>query len=535
MKKSFSKIKHLQHANIILENRYLSEKKSFIFESPRNQNLEIINEDGIWDTVTSYGDAAVNWADENLAMDNDLWYLVPGAQGVKATRDQYKLIRFAETATFDDWMEGIRDFLGGIPGTMVTVALDITGVGEVAEPILWSMMLAYDCYKWIEKGILNLLDIIMDSISVITAGLGAFIGKTVKALKKEATMTLEQLPTFIKWIKTNFPKFFPYFKSFILNIDKIIRTASVNASLGVKQLIKKFPKWSKFLSLINKGITVMPNAMGSIKKKLESVFGKELAKIPAKALDSTISLVTDKLGISDYTDYIKDPYGKTKKALMKTALGPKVWPNLKTVLQGNLPKGTKIVDSDNGKAYFITGYQGGNQLGFWQDGRVLFWNGKKWSKGGFWDYESVDKNALLIGGWLKDKSNRNVSLSVALNNPYNYFSDDVTDSQKKYTEQTWANLKQKLLSNKPATLKVVDSDNKQAYFITGYSDNKQLGFWKDGSIKFWDGKKWSTKPGKWDTKSVNEKGELIGGWLTDKTGTKVSLGPAINNAYKYFA
>ena len=103
MKKSFSKIKHLQHANIILENRYLSEKKSFIFESPRNQNLEIINEDGIWDTVTSYGDAAVNWADENLAMDNDLWYLVPGAQGVKATRDQYKLIRFAETATFDDF------------------------------------------------------------------------------------------------------------------------------------------------------------------------------------------------------------------------------------------------------------------------------------------------------------------------------------------------------------------------------------------------------------------------------------------------
>jgi hypothetical protein len=99
---------------------------------------------------------------------------------------------------------------------------------------------------------------------------------------------------------------------------------------------------------------------------------------------------------------------------------------------------------------------------------------------------------------------------------------------------TWTTIILKSLGvNKSPTLKIQDSSNGEAYFIYGYGGGSQLGFYKNGSVRFWNGKSWS-KGGKWDPNSSDKDGQLIGGWLTDKTGKKVSLSPAITNAYKYF-
>jgi hypothetical protein len=164
--------------------------------------------DGTPEEIAEFETLIATLLKENLGMDSDWWLAVPGLNAVKLSRDQYKAFRFFQTATPDQMIEGIRDFLGGLKGSLLTIGLDAVGVGEFAEPIIWSLMLAYDCYKYVEKGILNLIDIIADCAAILSAGLGAWIGKAWKGLAKPAKEAGQEVHALIKWVQNNLPSFY---------------------------------------------------------------------------------------------------------------------------------------------------------------------------------------------------------------------------------------------------------------------------------------------------------------------------------------
>ncbi len=370
----------------------------------------------VYDKSTKTLDSAVNWADKNLGFDSDWWLLVPGLNGLKLTRDQYKAFRFFQTATPDQMIEGIRDFLGGVKGSILTIGLDAVGIGEIAEPIIWSLMLAYDCYKYIEKGILNLIDIIADCAAILSAGLGAWLGKAWKGLAKPGKEAAQEVHVLVAWLQKNLPSFYPYVQKVVQNIDTLIRSAATNAKLGLRMLKQKLPVIGPTIKAIEKGITYIPKVLDKIKKSLTKSAGETGQKM-------VMTIGKDRLNVATggYAGYAMDPTGKLKKSIMKTALGPSVWSSLKNALGVNKPPKLKIQDASNGEAYFITGYDGGKQLGFYKNGNVKFWNGQTWSKGGKWDPNSSNKDGQLIGGWLTDKVGTKVSLASAIGNAYKHF------------------------------------------------------------------------------------------------------------------
>jgi|LakMenE18May11ns_1017448.scaffolds.fasta_scaffold9915653_2 hypothetical protein len=370
----------------------------------------------VYDTSTKTLDSAVNWADKNLGFDSDWWLLVPGLNGLKLTRDQYKAFRFFQTATPDQMIEGIRDFLGGVKGSIVTIGLDAVGIGEIAEPIIWSLMLAYDCYKYIEKGILNLIDIIADCAAILSAGLGAWIGKAWKGLAKPGKEAAQEAHVLIAWLQKNLPSFYPYVQNVVKNIDTLIRKAATNAKLGLRMLKQKVPVIGPTIKAIEKGITYIPKVLDKIKKSLTKSAGETGQKVVMTVGKDRLNAVT-----GGYAGYAMDPTGKLKKSVMNTVLGPSIWGSLKKALGVTKSPKLKIQDASNGEAYFITGYDGGKQLGFYKNGSVKFWNGKTWSKGGKWDPNSSDKDGQLIGGWLTDKVGTKVSLASAIGNAYKHF------------------------------------------------------------------------------------------------------------------
>jgi hypothetical protein len=373
-------------------------------------------EKGVIDSALELGDKAVNWADKNLGMDSDWWLLVPGLNTLKLTRDQYKALRFFQTATPDQMIEGIRDFLGGLKGSLLTIGLDAVGVGEIAEPIIWSLMLAYDCYKYVEKGILNLIDIIADCAAILSAGLGAWIGKAWKGLAKPAKEAGQEVSALIKWVQNNLPSFYPYIQKVVKNIDTLIKSAATNAKLGLRMLKQKLPVIGPTIKAIEKGITYIPKVLDKIEKSLTKSVGETGQKAVMSVGKDRVNALT-----GGYAGYAMDPTGKLKQGVMNSVLGPSVWSNLKKSLGVNKSPTLKIQDASNGEAYFIYGYGGGSQLGFYKNGSVRFWNGKSWSKGGKWDPNSSDKDGQLIGGWLTDKAGTKVSLASAISNAYKYF------------------------------------------------------------------------------------------------------------------
>ena len=369
-----------------------------------------------YDSATKTLDSAVNWTDKNLRFDSDWWLLVPGLNGLKLTRDQYKAFRFFQTATPDQMIEGIRDFLGGVKGSVLTIGLDAVGVGEIAEPIIWSLMLAYDCYKYVEKGILNLIDIIADCAAILSAGLGAWIGKAWKGLAKPAKEAGQEVHALIKWVQNNLPTFYPYIQKVVKNIDTLIRSAATNAKLGLRTLKQKLPVIGPTIKAIEKGITYIPDVLDKLKKQLTKSVGESGQKMVMSVGKDRVNALT-----GGYAGYVMDPTGKLKKDVMKTVLGPSIWGNLKKSLGSNKSPTLKIQDASNGDAYYINGYGGSSLLGFFKNGGVKFWNGKSWSKGGKWDPKSANKDGQLIGSWLTDKTGKKVSLGPAISNAYKYF------------------------------------------------------------------------------------------------------------------
>lgn len=236
-----------------------------------------INEFGVGDVV----DAGLK-VGKKLGLDSDWAYItqsIPGLSGLKPTYDIVNAFRTMQKQTFEQNMEAIREYMGGFKGMVIAVALDTLAIGEVLNPSLWGFFTVYDCWLWAKKGILNMLNIIMDIVGVATAGVGAKFVKGFKSVLGSAVKS--EVSTFIKIMAAKAPKLFQYIKPLIKNIGTIMKKISSQAYKGIAILSKKIPTMAKGLQSMKSGISTVNGVLVQLEKAIghEGVhFAKHVGK-----------------------------------------------------------------------------------------------------------------------------------------------------------------------------------------------------------------------------------------------------------------
>jgi hypothetical protein len=221
------------------------------------------------DTAGKKADKIIDAGDKYLGLKSDWWYLTPLA-GLKLTYDQTRALRALQTQTFEQNMEGIREVASGIKGTTIAVALDLTGAGEIINPIFWGLFAVYDCWLWSEKKILDLLNFIMDIVGVATSGAGTGIVKGATASLKSVARA--EVKTFVSVMAKKAPKLFQYLSKLLKGSSGIISKVVSQATKGIAVLSKKLPFMAKGFASMKKGI----GAFKGLMVKLEEAFSKEL-------------------------------------------------------------------------------------------------------------------------------------------------------------------------------------------------------------------------------------------------------------------
>jgi hypothetical protein len=253
----------------------------------QEKNVSKLNEglgDDIWnagakavDTVGKVAgqvaDKTIEAGDKYLALKSDWWYLVPGMNGVKMTYDEVRALRAISTQTFEQTMEGIRDVASGIKGVVVAVALDATGAGEIINPVFWGLFATYDCWLWAKKGTLNMFNIIMDIISVATAGAGAAFVKGFKSVL--GPVAKSGTAKFISVMKKSAPELFNYLLKILKGSKAIISKIATQTEIGIKELSKKFPFMVNKLQSMRSGVGTLKGFM----TELETAVGHDVAHL----------------------------------------------------------------------------------------------------------------------------------------------------------------------------------------------------------------------------------------------------------------
>jgi hypothetical protein len=223
-----------------------------------------------------------------------------------------------------------------------------------------------------------------------------------------------------------------------------------------------------------------------------------------------------------------------KKVLLNEGSGSMVMSDLKNKIQarmkGSLKIGPKLKNYPT--AIDIIGYSNNRSLTFFDNGDVKWFDGKKYTKGGKWDFNMV-KMGKLAGAWLKNDKGVNVSLDDAINYPSKHYGTGAgspVPNSETVSNSVWIDLGQKLNSYKPKSSTYFEGKSSHVVVYPGSKpeDKKQVEFKKDGTIWFTD-KLGSVKNNgaKWDKKSTKD-GKLAGGWLINNQGKKVSLGEALS-------
>ena len=95
-------------------------------------------------------------------------------------------------------MEGLRSALFSIGGLTVQVVLAFTGVGAIANDVVWGILTLYDAYQYFSNGYDGkyLMNLILDIFCLVTAGtlgpvLGKYVGKTASSVTNAIKTLME--------------------------------------------------------------------------------------------------------------------------------------------------------------------------------------------------------------------------------------------------------------------------------------------------------------------------------------------------------
>ena len=172
-----------------------------------------------------------------------------------------------EGLTLDEVANGFRDAISGIGGSITQIIIAAMG-GHAINMVAWGLLVAYDIYYWVDKGVPDWFNIINDLIWLLLSGVG---GKIFGALKPLLKGESKLLNIFIKASKTSS---WSYLKSFF---SKITSYGTKVISL-IKQSITTITSKVPMLKTLLTPLMGMINRVGGLLTRIQQTF-VEFSKI----------------------------------------------------------------------------------------------------------------------------------------------------------------------------------------------------------------------------------------------------------------
>jgi hypothetical protein len=286
-------------------------------------NAEMSDFDGeygqIWAKLESMGYAGANRNSLLAAAGNTVvGGLIKGAD---------KAIDKLRSLTFDQIMEGFREIVTGVAGTIGTLILSVIPGGQIANALIFGALFAFDIYKF-GKGDGNWFNTILDGLSMILAGVGAAMAPAKTALAGEKTAV-----SFFGKMAQKFPKIFAFFESVGGAIAKGANKVVSLITQGITWIGKTFPflaksvnflkgmigKVSGFLTSIEEGIKGGAKAVGKAigKTAIAQTAKSYLTSIGNKLAGPLFSKIEERLGSEIFKTVRQDAVKEIEKTIVK--------------------------------------------------------------------------------------------------------------------------------------------------------------------------------------------------------------------------
>jgi hypothetical protein len=157
--------------------------------------------------------------------------------------------------SFDDFVEGIREFMGGTEGVIIQTILDvIPGAGKLINMSAWSLLGLYDIMKGLTKGAWNWFNILVDIAGIILSGPGATYVK--KILGSIASKGTGKLSDFIALMSKKVPQAYSYISGLVKSFGSVISKVSSAFNKFITWAAKHFKGTSIYKSLLNMKSTI---------------------------------------------------------------------------------------------------------------------------------------------------------------------------------------------------------------------------------------------------------------------------------------
>jgi hypothetical protein len=169
--------------------------------------------------------------------------------------------------TLEQVANGFRDAMSGVGGSIAQIVISLFG-GHVINMVAWGLLVAYDIYSWVQKGVVNWFNLLNDLIWLLLAGVG---GKIMGALKPILKGETKLINIFTKASKTTW---WSHLKLFLTKISSYGSKVILQIRQAISAIINKVPTLK---SLLNPLLGII-NRVGGVLTRIEQTF-VEFSKI----------------------------------------------------------------------------------------------------------------------------------------------------------------------------------------------------------------------------------------------------------------
>lgn len=199
--------------------------------------------------------------------------------GVKAADRAIDSIRSLST---EEIMEGFREIVGGVGGTIAQIILSFTGpIGAGVNVLINGVLLAWDVIQWVNNSDkFSFFNLIFDLFTVALSAIG--LGQSVKSLNvaKSAVAAEKTAGGFFTKLAAKFPELSKWVSGIIGKVSSVGKTVVSNVSKGISWLVSKFT----FLKSVGNTLSGALSKIGTVLDEITKAVGKTTAGKTAKTV-----------------------------------------------------------------------------------------------------------------------------------------------------------------------------------------------------------------------------------------------------------
>ena len=241
----------------------------------------------IWDRLKKI-DSNVKAPEVNYAMvaagvvgkyTTPLGFLEKLGEGAKKAYD--KLMKMS----IEDVMEGFREIVSGVAGTVGTLILSIIPGGNAVNILIYGVLVAWDITQKAQgSSKFSWFNLILDVFSLALSSIG--LAKALKPAEaaKPAVAEAKTLPTLFTTLESKFPKIYSLIKGFTDTVGKGVKFVLSKMQAGITWLVEKLPFLGNVGKMLNGAIGKVTGFITSIIEAAAGKAGTQVVKTAAVQL-----------------------------------------------------------------------------------------------------------------------------------------------------------------------------------------------------------------------------------------------------------